>query len=488
MLLKVERKREKFLPNFKRVILRYLYYSDDRAHRILKQVLDAPESEMALCLETTLRDFSRRHRSITRAFLSHFDKVSHILSEYKLSPDQLSLERKLVIGSYFTMEYSIESAAFFNPSIVESLDQANLEPGTRRIILSFRAIGEGHISSIVFRQGLIDSQCNFQFETESHFVRDAEVIRHHEYEKEKFIDRLRKRNIPASIIEISTGSLGNMFTYRELETAVESYLKSVTAVSDEYHHFVRVLWSADVYHELNFSYDTNISERVIFPVTSAESNGIEDARFVRFTNDDGTVLFYATYTAYNGREISPKILETKDFYHFTFRPLYGEGARNKNLALFPRKINGKYVMLSRVDGVCNYIMFSDELNIWEKPILIQEPKFPWDFVQIGNCGSPLETEHGWLVITHGVGPVRRYSLGATLLDLQDPTKVIGRLKEPLLIPNDREREGYVPNVIYTCGSMLHNGNLVLPYGESDYSTGFALVNKNDLLDKLRNGG
>ncbi|CAN5513737.1 glycoside hydrolase family 130 protein [soil metagenome] len=487
MLIKVERKPEKFLPNFKRVILRFLFYNDDRARLIISRVLDTPESEMVKHLGMTLRDFSTRHRSITRAFLSNFEKITHIVREFNIDPESLSIERKLVLGSYFSMEYSIESAAFFNPSVIESPDQGGLEHGSKRIILSFRAIGEGHISSIVFRQGVIDHNCNLTFENESYFVRDAEIIRHHAYQKEKFLQQLHARKIPANIIEGSTGELSESFTYRQLEVTVENFAKTLHAEGADHNNLMLVLWTADVYHELNFSYDTDISERVIFPVTSAESNGIEDARFVRFTEDNGAVTFYATYTAYNGREISPKILETKDFYRFTFRPLYGEGSRNKNLALFPRKINGKYVMLSRVDGINNYIMFSDELNIWEKPQLIQEPKFPWEFVQVGNCGSPLETEHGWLMITHGVGPVRRYSLGAMLLDLNDPTRVIGRLSEPLLMANESEREGYVPNVLYTCGSMLHNGSLVLPYGESDYGTGFATVNLNELLDRLRNG-
>jgi predicted GH43/DUF377 family glycosyl hydrolase len=487
MLIKVERKPEKFLPNFKRVILRFLYYNDERARVSIPKVMKATDNEIKQFLEATLRDFSRRHRSITRTFLSHYEKILHLLDDFKVDYENISLERKLVLGSYFTMEYSIESAAFFNPSIVESPDQQHLEPGMKRVIISFRAIGEGHISSIVFRQGIIDSNCNFIFDLESTFVRDAEILRHHPYERNQFVERLKKRNIPLELIEAVTTQLPDTFTYRQLEESVEKYSSEKKDAKDDQYFLVRLLWSADVYHEINFSYDTNISERVIFPVTSAESNGIEDARFVRFTDDDGKVTFYATYTAYNGREISPKILETKDFYHFTFRPLYGEGARNKNLALFPRKINGKYVMLSRIDGIRNYIMTSDELNIWENPILLQEPEYPWEFVQIGNCGSPLETEHGWLVITHGVGPVRRYSLGATLLDLHDPSIVIGRLKEPLLVPNEIEREGYVPNVIYTCGSILHNGNLVLPYGESDYSTGFATVKLSDLLEKIRNG-
>ncbi len=488
MLIKVVRKPEKFLPNFKRVILRFLFYSDERARVIIPRVINMPEDEVVRYLEMTLRDFARRHRSITRSFLANYERMMHLIPEFHPDPDALTLERKLVIGSYFTMEYSIESAAFFNPSIVESLDQEHLESGSKRIILSFRAIGEGHISSIVFRQGVIDSDCNFQFEMDSAFVREAEIVKHHVYEKEKFIQRLRKREIPDALIVASTGTLADTFRYGQLELAVEDYVKAHPEKDEEHGHLMRVLWSADVYHEINFSYDTTISERVIFPATSAESNGIEDARFVRFTDDDGSVTFYATYTAYNGREISPKILETKDFYHFTFKPLYGEGARNKNLALFPRKINDKYVMLSRVDGHSNYIMFSDELTIWENPIPLQKPQFPWEFIQIGNCGSPLETEHGWLMITHGVGPVRRYSLGASLLDLNDPTKVIGRLSEPLLVANEDEREGYVPNVLYTCGSILHNGHLVLPYGESDYGTGFATVNLEELLDRLRNGG
>jgi predicted GH43/DUF377 family glycosyl hydrolase len=486
-MIKVERKAEKILPNFKRVILRLLYYNDERSRLIIKRILRIPENETTKFLEATLRDFSSRHRSITRSFLLNYERIKHLLTEFNLDPEKLSLERKLLIGSYFTMEYSIESAAFFNPSIVEAPDQGDLEPGSKRIILSFRAIGEGHISSIVFRQGIIDKDCNIDFEKESFFVRDAEIIRHHMYEKEKFISTLRKKNIPDEIIKASTASLSENFIYHQLETAVEDFKKTISPDSDEHKYLLLVLWSADVYHEINFSYDTNISERVIFPVTSAESNGIEDARFVRFMDDDGSCIFYATYTAYNGREISPKILETKDFYHFTFRALYGDGAKNKNLALFPRKINGKYVMLSRIDGISNYIMFSNELNIWEKPILLQEPEHSWEFIQIGNCGSPIETEHGWLVITHGVGPVRRYSLGATLLDLNDPTRVIGRLNEPLLSPNESEREGYVPNVIYTCGSILHNDTLFLPYGESDYSTGFATVKLNVLLDKIRNG-
>ncbi len=247
----------------------------------------------------------------------------------------------------------------------------------------------------------------------------------------------------------------------------------------------KILWLADIYHEINFSLDTDISDRVIFPISEFERNGIEDARFVSFTEDDGRVIYYATYTAFDGMMIIPKLLQTSDFYDFKVRPLYGPGAQNKNLALFPRRINGRYAMMSRIDGMNNYIMYSDNVLIWKDPQLLQEPKHPWEFVQIGNCGSPIETEYGWLVITHGVGSMRRYCLGVSLLKHDDPSVEIGRLDEPILMPNEDEREGYVPNVVYSCGSIINNGQLIIPYGLSDHSSSFASVDLNALLDKLR---
>jgi predicted GH43/DUF377 family glycosyl hydrolase len=250
----------------------------------------------------------------------------------------------------------------------------------------------------------------------------------------------------------------------------------------------RVLWLADSYYELNFSLDTDLSDRVIFPYSDAESRGIEDARFVKYTSENGSVTYYATYTAYDGITIQPKLLQTKDFYNFKIMPLYGEGAQNKNLALFPRKINGKYVMISRIDGINSYIMYSDKINIWENPRILQTPKYAWEFVQVGNCGSPIETEDGWLIITHGVGPMRTYCIGASLLDIDDPGREIGRLREPLLMPNKDEREGYVPNVLYSCGSMIHNDELIIPYGLSDYASGFATVNLEKLLSQIKADG
>jgi predicted GH43/DUF377 family glycosyl hydrolase len=269
-------------------------------------------------------------------------------------------------------------------------------------------------------------------------------------------------------------------TFRKLVTEAQDRQPD-SAHKQEYE---KVLWLADTYYELAFSLDTDISDRVIFPISEFERKGIEDARFVRFTEADGRIVYYATYTAYDGATILPKLLRTRNFYDFQVMPLYGAGAQNKNLALFPRKIGGRFAMISRIDGWSNYIMFSDNINVWENPVRLQQPKYPWEFIQIGNCGSPIETEHGWLVITHAVGPMRRYCLGVSLLSLEDPTVEIGHLNEPLLIPNKEEREGYVPNVLYSCGSIIHNGNLVIPYGLSDYCSSFATVNLASLLDKL----
>jgi len=246
-----------------------------------------------------------------------------------------------------------------------------------------------------------------------------------------------------------------------------------------------IMWIASSHYEIQFSLDTAISERVIFPVSETEKNGIEDARWIKFINDDGSVIYYATYTAFDGMTILPKLMETKDFYHFKVLPLHGEIAQNKGMALFPRKIKGKYAMLCRIDGVNNYIAFSDQIGIWRNAQLLQRPKYPWEFIQIGNSGSPVETGEGWLVITHAVGPIREYVLAAVLYDLDDPTKEIGRLREPILMPNQEEREGYVPNVVYSCGSILHNGDLVIPYAMSDFASTYATIDLKELLTELK---
>ncbi len=395
---------------------------------------------------------------------------------------------KLLIGSYFTVECSIESAAFFNPSVVEDPDQSELGLDEKRVIFSFRATGEGHISSLVFRSAIIDKNNNLIIEPVGKMLAEAERIKRHIYNKKSFIKKLDEMHdfdnkiSPVFVLE----NLGDRFTYGELKKAVEETRKTHQLSPNKELIINQMMWLALSHYEIEFSLDSAISERVIFPISDTEKNGIEDARFVKFKEENGEVIYYATYTAYDGISILPKLLATKDFYHFKGLPVHGELAQNKGMALFPRKINGKYAILCRIDGVNNYIAYSDNINIWREAKLIQRPKYPWEFVQVGNCGSPIETEEGWLVITHGVGPMREYVLGASLYELDNPEKEIGRLKTPLLAPNNEEREGYVPNVIYSCGSIIHNKNLIIPYGMSDCASTCASIILSELLNELKN--
>ncbi|NIA30440.1 MAG: glycosidase [Actinobacteria bacterium] len=487
MNITVNRKPNRFYPNPKRVITRFFMKNNSkRPQSIIQNVIKTPDENADLMLNEVLREFSKRHRNITKIFESHFNKLHDIFDKLKIDPESISLKKRLLIGSYFTMEYSIESIAFFNPSIVEDPDQFNLKEGQKRIIVSFRGVGEGHISSIMFRSGVIDKNNNLKFEKESNLVDVPEVITRYVYDKKSFIKKLYEMNIHKNIIYLVMDKLGDKFIYGELQAAIADIRKSIKLTSDKQKALKLINWVASSHYEITFSLDTAISERVIFPISYTESNGIEDARFTKFTDDDGHFTYYATYTAYNGHTILPKLMETKDFYHFRIMPLNGECAQDKDLALFPRKISGKFAMISRHDGVNNYIMFSDNINVWQEATLLQTPQFPWEFVQIGNSGPPIETEKGWLLITHGVGPMRKYCLGAMLLDREDPTKVIGQLHDPLLMPNDEEREGYVPNVIYSCGSIINNNELIIAYSMSDSASTFASVPLEELFSNLLN--
>ncbi len=488
MQVAVNRKNINFIPDSTRVIARFLYTNDTRAISIIQLVLGMSKPEASEVLNPILRDYSMRHRNISRIFEKHFNNIIPLFNQLKIDPNTLDNIQKLLIGSYFTMEYSIEATAFFNPSMVEHPDQSETAAGEKRVIISFRATGEGHISSIVFRTGILDKNSDLTIEPIGNMLEEAEHIRRHIYTKKSFkskLDEMQNFNtiIPSDLI---LDKLNDKFTYGELRNCIEDARKTIHLASDKALLFDQIMWLASSHYELEFSLDTNISERVIFPVSVNEKNGIEDARFVKFLDEKNETIYYATYTAYDGSRILPKMLSTKDFYHFKIIPVHGEIAQNKGMALFPRKINGKYVMLCRLDGFNNYIAFSDKISIWREAKLLQQPKFPWEFVQIGNSGSPIETEEGWLVITHGVGPMREYVLGASLLDLENPEKEIGRLTSPLLMPNVKEREGYVPNVVYSCGSMIHNNDLIIPYAMSDYASTYATVNLKELLTALKN--
>lgn len=485
MPITVNRKSIRFRPNPERVITRFFIPGDhDRARTLVKKILALPEKEIELLFSQVLRTFSQRHRNITKIFEKHFDNVKHLFESLGADPNTVSLKRKLLIGSYFSMEYAIESAAFFNPSIVEDPDQTNLKKGQKRVIISFRATGEGHISSIVFRNGIIDKNNEIQFVPAGRMVDVPEIIKRHVYEKKCFMKKLKEMHVEKDIVGMVMDRLGEEFIYGELQASIHEIAKNTNLSYSQNQVLQAIHWLASSHYEITFSLDTAISERVIYPISYTESNGIEDARFVRFVEDDGNATYYATYTAYNGFTILPKLLETTDFYHFKVSPINGEYAQNKGMALFPRKINGKYYMASRYDGVNNYIMTSDDIKLWRNATRIEEPVYPWEFVQIGNCGSPIETEKGWLMLTHGVGPIRRYCLGIILLDLENPTRVIAHMKEPLLQPNEEEREGYVPNVVYSCGSMIHNNELIVPYAMSDTLSTYATIPLDELFDEL----
>jgi predicted GH43/DUF377 family glycosyl hydrolase len=454
---------------------------------LLKKVLALDKDEVFGLVSPLLQDFSKRHRNVTKKLFRHCEKVKHFIGLAGADYNKLDDYTKLLIGSYFTHEYSIESAAFFNPSIVPDPDQMNLEEGQLRVIISFRAVGEGHVSSVVFRRAIIDKYNNITVIPAGNYIDEADIVHNVIYQKRLFIKKAEEADINKEFMENVACNLEDRFDYEQLKRLVLD-VRNQTTDPKTIKQYNLILALSDSYRRITFSKDTDISDRVIFPISDFESKGIEDARFVRFIDDNGRVIYYATYTAYDGIHIMPKLLKTTDFYEFKTSPLNGAGAKNKNLALFPKKINGKYAMLSRIDGWNNYIMYSDNINEWDNPIKIQEPELPWEFVQIGNCGSPIETEDGWLVITHAVGSMRRYCIGASLLDLNNPEVEIGRLKDPLIVPNPDEREGYVPNVVYSCGSIIHNGELILPYGLSDHSSGFATVNLKTLLDRLKAGG
>jgi predicted GH43/DUF377 family glycosyl hydrolase len=389
-----------------------------RANHIVERVLNLDPQAAAGQLADVLENFQGRHRNLLKTFERRADEMEEAL----LAHSTFSEVQRQLIGAYFLHEYSFEASALFNPSIVPHPDQSGIPNGSLRFILSLRAVGEGHVSSLTFRAGTIAADGSIR------------------------VDPTARLATSPRITHRTAGPIGD-----EVEFAFEP--------------------------------EQDISERVIFPVTDSQSNGIEDARFVQFSDGDRTT-YYATYTAYKGTAIRSELIETSDFLSFRMTPLHGAAARNKGMALFPRKIDGKYAMIARQDNENLYLIYSDDLYRWEGGQPILKPQFPWEFVQIGNCGSPVELEEGWLMLTHGVGPVRKYSIGAALLDKRDPSRVLARSNEPLLRPEPSEREGYVPNVVYTCGAMTHNDQLILPYAVSDTYSNFATIQISALMRSM----
>ena len=477
--LKVKRKANKILGDTSRVIsLLHLPDEKYRITKIIQRIMSLSETAAKTLFAQTMDDFSGRHEDIGHIFERHLNEVK----DYLPQDTMLSDVQRALIGAYFTKEYAIESAALFNPSIVPHPDQSHLKNGSLRFVMSLRATGEGHVSSIVFRSGVLDRHNAFLFDPLSDFVETPDLQLDPVYKRNPFQLKLNEMGAGNEITAHILDQLPEDFTYTELIEKIE-ILRAKPQFSEVHQKrtFREMRWLADSNYEVSFHPDHRISERVIFPVSKNESRGIEDARFVQFFNDTGEVVYYATYTAYNGT-ILPQLIDTKDFIKFNILTLNGEAVQNKGMALFPRKIGGRYAMLSRQDGENNHIMFSDNIHFWQESQIIQEPEYPWEFIQIGNCGSPLETNEGWIVLTHGVGPMRKYCIGAILLDIEKPTKIIARLDEPLLTPHEKEREGYVPNVVYSCGALIHNNELVIPYAMSDINSGIATVVVSDLLN------
>jgi predicted GH43/DUF377 family glycosyl hydrolase len=470
-------------PDNKRVVVRpFIPINPTRVEHIIARALALSEQETEKQLSLVKADFSERHIDLDKSWLRHFQKVrGHI-------PDSetISEGRRLFIGALFSGEYALESAALFNPSIVPHPDQTGLGQGDLRFIMSLRSTGEGHVSSIQFRTGVIHHDYSIEIDKTTPFVTLPELNLNPTYHKRSFLEKLSEMGLENDWATSVMGRLGKTFLFDELDNSIQqatpdqasAHTRDVPRTLECMH------WLAESNYEIHFAPSSEISERIIFPVSPNESNGIEDARFVRFVEDDGSVVYYATYTAYNGRVILPQLIETVDFLNFRVLTLNGPAVQNKGMALFPRRIDGRYVMLSRQDDENLYLMFSDSPHFWSDPQLLDEPQQPWEFVKLGNCGSPIETEAGWLVLTHGVGPMRRYCIGAILLDLHDPARIIGQLKEPFLKPEANEREGYVPNVVYSCGSLVHNEHLILPYGISDTASSIVRIELSDLLTAL----
>jgi predicted GH43/DUF377 family glycosyl hydrolase len=481
--IKILRHETSLLPECARVILRPFIPGEPwRIKGIIARTLALTDQQVSEELELIRHQFESRHLDIEPVLLSNFHRIEEHLESGKI----LSHEQRLLIGALFSGEYALESAALFNPSIVPHPDQKGVPSGGLRFIMSLRATGEGHISSIEFRTGNISTDGSITFDSISRFVSEPEIVPNPSYRKESFILKLKEmgfdnHHFTAAVLK----PLKNHFTLSDLNQSIGTVRHDATGPALELRETLECIqWLADSNYELQFPETLAMSERLIFPVSPNETNGIEDARFVRFVDDDGTVKYYATYTAYNGHSILPQLIETEDFLHFRILTLNGSAVQNKGMALFPRRINGRYAMLSRQDDENLFIMFSDNPHFWNDPEIILRPNEMWNSVKIGNCGSPIETDAGWLVITHGVGPMRKYCIGAALLDLNDPTKVLGRLSHPLLCPEGHEREGYVPNVVYSCGSLIHGKDLILPFAVSDRATAIATVSLDDLLAAL----
>ena len=469
-------------PDARRVLSRFFWADDEKARRRITRVMTLPDDVVENIVLELLNQYVVDHYDIAATWLEHFHRVEALIPA---ECNGLSPTRQMLIGAYFTMDYAIEAAALFNPSIVQALDQHGVPPGATRFAMSLRAVGEGHISSITMRYGMVDSRNNITL-TEPPLIRSAltpEVDP--EFSTTMVRQTLRDLGALGRIEDLVLGRAGDTATPAEIRGLLENVRSEAYSPAQ----WQRARDNLLSFMESNYSFKVpegaDLSEMVLFPVSQNDSRGIEDLRLVRFTDDDGSVVVFGTYSAFNGFTVFPTMLVLRDPKRLQSHTMSGRYARNKGMAIFPRKIRGRYVMSGRLDGENLFILESDNLLVWNEARMSQQPTSWWQFSAIGNCGSPVETEEGWLMLTHGIGPMRQYCIGAVLLDLDDPARVIGELEEPLISPAEDERVGYVPNVVYTCGCMLHNGCLIIPYAVSDIITKFALVDLEELLSALR---
>jgi predicted GH43/DUF377 family glycosyl hydrolase len=482
----VRRTLHRLTPDATRVVSRLFVAGQEdygaqqsRASLVIDRVLRLSEEEVCVALDDVYNRFVERHQDLTHDLEMHAHRVAN-----RVQPGVvLSEERWRLIGALFSHEFSIESAALTNPSMVPHPDQSNLEEGSLRFVMSVRCIGEGHRSSIGFREGIFHANGEIDFEPPG----DHPVIGTHWeplLEQSNFKGLLEELDDLGENARFVMSQLGDTFTLTELNTVLFRFLDdrdSFRNADATVQHFRMI---AERNYSVSFGAEREMSERVLWPVSYAEWRGMEDARFVKFTKEDGSSQYLATYTAFDGTNISQQLLSTDDFSAFETHPIAGKAARGKGMAIFPRKIGGMFAAMSRADNESNWVTFSDHLDYWNATMSVQIPLRPWELIQVGNSGSPIETEAGWLLMTHAVGPMRTYCISASLLDLEDPARVIGVLEEPLLTPRVDERDGYVPNVVYSCGSMLAGSQLVIPYGISDHAIGIGIAQLDLILERL----
>ncbi len=476
-------------PNPRRVIAKLFVPGEEmprsrsRASAVIARILALDDAEVSTLADATIAAFRGRHRDLTGTFSKHFAVVAHEIP----SSRRLSAERRMLIGACFTTEYAPEAAALFNPSMVAHPDQSGLAGGQLRFLMTVRCVGEGHVSSIGFRTGVLGPGGALIVDEPQPLLVTG-VSRPATYQLGLFLSRLAALGDDDETVNLLMGRLPAAFTAGQLGealTGIHEHTLNRERVQRTIEHIHQV---AGATYNLKFPADTDLTERLLFPTAPTESHGMEDARLVRFVEDDTAVTYYATYTAYDGARVEPHLLATKDFQRFHVSPLAGQAAQSKGLALFPRRIGGRYFAISRWDRESIALVDSDDCRIWAKPTTLYAPKRGWELIQVGNCGSPIETPAGWLVLTHGVGPMRAYAMGAMLLDLADPSIVVATLAEPLMTPNADERDGYVPNVVYSCGALVHDDILTIPYGLSDGAIGFAQVPMPELMSRILDPG